>query len=102
MATSLRFFSRHDAPSSDSEPVVHPASQRHACCVELLKSASCLYAQMMEDTQSDFTMTFRQLSELSAQQLQQKNFDQVEPIKLTFFIISYLDFSSQPQRCVCS
>lgn len=33
---------------------------------------------MMEDTGSDFTMTFRQLSELSAQQLQNSDFEQVE------------------------
>lgn len=32
--------------------------------------------KMMEETNSDFTMTFRQLSELSAQQLQNKSFDQ--------------------------
>ncbi|XP_041817121.1 protein adenylyltransferase SelO-like [Chelmon rostratus] len=32
--------------------------------------------KMMEDTQSDFTMTFRQLSEVSAQQLHNKNFTQ--------------------------
>nr|XP_046227358.1 protein adenylyltransferase SelO-like isoform X1 [Scatophagus argus] len=33
--------------------------------------------KMMEDTQSDFTMTFRQLSEVSAQQLHNKNFTQM-------------------------
>lgn len=43
----------------------------------------CLFAQMMEDTKSDFTMTFRQLSELSAQQLQNENFEQVELIKFS-------------------
>lgn len=32
--------------------------------------------KMMEDTHSDFTMTFRQLSELSAQQLRNQNFEQ--------------------------
>lgn len=32
---------------------------------------------MMEDTQSDFTMTFRQLSEVSAEQLRNRNFTQV-------------------------
>lgn len=54
---------------------------------ELLYSTSavCLVTQMMEDTQSDFTMTFRQLSELSAQQLQKKDFEQVEPIRFSSF-----------------
>ncbi|XP_059182952.1 protein adenylyltransferase SelO-like [Centropristis striata] len=33
--------------------------------------------KMMEDTQSDFTMTFRQLSEASAQQLQDRTFTQM-------------------------
>lgn len=33
---------------------------------------------MMEDTQSDFTMTFRQLSEISQLQLHNRNFTQVE------------------------
>ncbi|XP_034022311.1 protein adenylyltransferase SelO-like isoform X2 [Thalassophryne amazonica] len=33
--------------------------------------------KMMEDTQSDFTMSFRQLSELSAQQLQNRYFTQM-------------------------
>ncbi|XP_037612233.1 protein adenylyltransferase SelO-like isoform X1 [Sebastes umbrosus] len=33
--------------------------------------------KMMEDTQSDFTMTFRQLSEVSAQQLHNRNFKQM-------------------------
>ncbi|XP_028288606.1 protein adenylyltransferase SelO, mitochondrial-like isoform X2 [Parambassis ranga] len=33
--------------------------------------------KMMEDTQSDFTMTFRQLSEVSAQQLHSMNFTQM-------------------------
>ncbi|XP_042366425.1 protein adenylyltransferase SelO-like [Plectropomus leopardus] len=33
--------------------------------------------KMMEDTQSDFTMTFRQLSEASAQQLHNSNFTQM-------------------------
>ncbi|XP_076617941.1 protein nucleotidyltransferase YdiU-like [Chaetodon auriga] len=33
--------------------------------------------KMMEDTQSDFTMTFRQLSEVSAQQLHNNNFTQM-------------------------
>lgn len=46
----------------------------------------CLLAQMMEDTHSDFTMTFRQLSELSAQQLRNKNFEQVELIRLNSFL----------------
>lgn len=33
--------------------------------------------QMMEDTRSDFTMTFRQLSEASAEQLLNRDFAQV-------------------------
>ncbi|XP_029313564.1 uncharacterized protein LOC115025444 isoform X2 [Cottoperca gobio] len=33
--------------------------------------------KMMEDTRSDFTMTFRQLSEVSAQQLHNRNFTQM-------------------------
>ncbi|KAL7373569.1 hypothetical protein ABVT39_009747 [Epinephelus coioides] len=33
--------------------------------------------KMMEDTQSDFTMTFRQLSEVSARQLHNRNFTQM-------------------------
>lgn len=49
------------------------------------KSTSCLLAQMMEDTRSDFTMTFRQLSELSAQQLRNQNFEQVELIRFNSF-----------------
>lgn len=32
---------------------------------------------MMEDTESDFTMTFRELSEVSAKQLLNKNFTQM-------------------------
>lgn len=42
------------------------------------QSNLCLFHQMMEDTQSDFTMTFRQLSEVSAQQLHNRKFPQVE------------------------
>lgn len=42
------------------------------------QSNLCLFLQMMEDTQSDFTMTFRELSEVSAQQLHNNNFTQVE------------------------
>lgn len=42
------------------------------------QSYLCWFPQMMEDTQSDFTMSFRQLSEVSAQQLSNKNYTQVE------------------------
>lgn len=42
------------------------------------QSYLCRFPQMMEDTQSDFTMSFRQLSEVSAQQLYNKNYTQVE------------------------
>lgn len=50
-----------------------------------IESTLCLLAQMMEDTRSDFTMTFRQLSELSAQQLRNQNFEQVEVIRFNSF-----------------
>lgn len=48
---------------------------------------------MMEDTESDFTMTFRELSEVSAKQLLNKNFTQVE-LKVTKCCCSFqsLDF----------
>lgn len=87
MATLLPFFSRQIAPSD--EQVTRPFSQ--SCCgwwVLYSKSALCLFAQMMEDTQSDFTMTFRQLSELSAQQLQKRNFEQVKPMRFSSFFSS--------------
>lgn len=42
------------------------------------QSFLCWFSQMMEDTQSDFTMSFRQLSEVSAQQLDNRNYTQVE------------------------
>lgn len=38
---------------------------------------------MMEDTQSDFTTTFRQLSEVSVEQLHNNNFTQVELVNIT-------------------
>lgn len=45
----------------------------------------------MEDTQSDFTMTFRQLSEASVQQLHDRNFTQVD-LKWQYVAFLYLDF----------
>uniref|UniRef100_A0A671WND2 Selenoprotein O n=1 Tax=Sparus aurata TaxID=8175 RepID=A0A671WND2_SPAAU len=39
--------------------------------------------KMMEDTQSDFTTTFRQLSEVSVEQLHNNNFTQVELVNIT-------------------
>lgn len=50
----------------------------------------CVLPQMMEDTQSDFTMTFRQLSELSAQQLLDTNFTQVNADMERFNILGFV------------
>ncbi|XP_029698658.1 uncharacterized protein isoform X1 [Takifugu rubripes] len=51
---------------------VRPASRP-----PLVRSDRCWCLQLMEDTRSDFTLTFRQLSEASAEQLHGQNFTQM-------------------------
>lgn len=81
MATSLAFCSRQVTASKDSKPVTRALSKCRGLQVSFV-----FVRQMMEDTQSDFTMTFRQLSELSAQQLRKKDFTQVEPKARVYFL----------------
>ncbi|KAK5606158.1 hypothetical protein CRENBAI_026190 [Crenichthys baileyi] len=63
-----------------------------------------LLLKMMEDTRSDFTMTFRQLSEVSTNQLRSRNFTQMWALEdlsshklFSDWLIVYLQRLSRPQ-----
>ncbi|XP_047205229.1 protein adenylyltransferase SelO-like isoform X2 [Girardinichthys multiradiatus] len=63
-----------------------------------------LLLKMMEDTRSDFTMTFRQLSEVSTNQLRRRNFTQMWALEdlsshklFSDWLIVYLQRLSRPQ-----
>ncbi|MEQ2309562.1 hypothetical protein AMECASPLE_000196 [Ameca splendens] len=63
-----------------------------------------LLFKMMEDTRSDFTMTFRQLSEVSTNQLRSRNFTQMWALEdlsshklFSDWLIVYLQRLSRPQ-----
>uniref|UniRef100_A0A667YX21 Selenoprotein O n=1 Tax=Myripristis murdjan TaxID=586833 RepID=A0A667YX21_9TELE len=82
--------------TSDDEGRYSIGAQANVGLFNLEKLLEAL-SPMMEDTQSDFTMTFRQLSEASAQQLRLQIYKRLICVHSYFFIFTNLPTDVNPR-----